>query len=270
MFPITGAKWKYMRTKLSPTFTMNKIKTMFPLIQKSANELHVILDKYNLIDLYDLSTRYTTDVICSFAFGIECNSLQNPKAEFRQAGLQLVTLNLFGSLRMASAIMTSEISKFFNICLFDPKNTQFFYKIVEETITYRENNNVKRNDLMDLLIRLKHNESIDDDNLSNREENKSNESDLNAGLTLNQIAAQVFLFYLAGFETSAVTLAFTMHHLAIDHQIQDKIRAEILEQIESCPNGELTYEALANLKYTEQAINGSKINFLAYISNQLK
>lgn len=259
MFPSIGAKWKYMRTKLSPTFTMNKIKAMFALLQKSANALHAILDKYDSIDITDLSTRYTTDVICSFAFGIECNSLHNPKDEFRQAGLKLVELSLFGSLRMASSIMAAEISKFFKISLFDPKNTHFFYNIVEETIAYREKNNIKRNDLMDLLIRLKHNENIDDDNLSNNEEDKSNDSNLNAGLTLNQIAAQVFLFYLAGFETSAVTLAFTMHHLAKDPQIQDKIRAEILEQIENCHNGELTYEALANLKYTEQVINGKSV-----------
>lgn len=36
---ITDEKWKYLRSKLSPTFTSGKIKQMFRLIQEVADEL---------------------------------------------------------------------------------------------------------------------------------------------------------------------------------------------------------------------------------------
>jgi cytochrome P450 family 6 len=52
-------------------------------------------------------------------------------------------------------------------------------KIVKDVVEYREKNNVKRNDFMDLLLNLKMKGAL---------ENK---------LTIEEIAAQVFVFFLA-------------------------------------------------------------------------
>lgn len=56
----------------------------------------------------------------------------------------------------------------------------FFLKVVEETVEYRRKNHIQRNDFLDILMKL----------------NETNASD--GGLTLNELAAQVFLFFLAG------------------------------------------------------------------------
>lgn len=52
-------------------------------------------------------------------------------------------------------------------------------QVVEETVKYREENNVKRNDFLDLLIELKNHGTLDSDKVGQ--------------LTLNEIAAQVIL-----------------------------------------------------------------------------
>lgn len=57
--------------------------------------------------------------------------------------------------------------------------SEFFMKIVKDVVEYREKNNVKRNDFMDLLLNLKMEGAL---------ENK---------LTIEEIAAQVFVFFLA-------------------------------------------------------------------------
>jgi len=44
----------------------------------------------------DLFTRYTNDVIATAAFGIECDSLSNPKNEFYKMGRDLTN---FGGVR---------------------------------------------------------------------------------------------------------------------------------------------------------------------------
>jgi cytochrome P450 family 9 len=38
------------------------------------------------VEMKDLFTRYTNDVIATAAFGIECDSLRNPKNEFYEMG----------------------------------------------------------------------------------------------------------------------------------------------------------------------------------------
>ena len=48
------------------------------------------------VEMKDLFTRYTNDVIATAAFGIECDSLSNPKNEFYEMG-RVVTN--FGGVR---------------------------------------------------------------------------------------------------------------------------------------------------------------------------
>lgn len=39
LFFLPGEEWKYLRTKLSPTFTSGKIKQLFPLVEKVGQDL---------------------------------------------------------------------------------------------------------------------------------------------------------------------------------------------------------------------------------------
>lgn len=88
---LSGDQWKDLRQKLTPTFSSGKLKTMFHTVLQCAEQLSstlaeecVCVDKP--VEMKDLAARYTTDVIGSCAFGIECNSLKNPEAQFRQIG----------------------------------------------------------------------------------------------------------------------------------------------------------------------------------------
>jgi cytochrome P450 family 9 len=48
------------------------------------------------VEMKDLFTRYTNDVIATSAFGIECDSLNNPKNEFYMMGKDVTN---FGGVR---------------------------------------------------------------------------------------------------------------------------------------------------------------------------
>lgn len=119
-------------------------------------------------------------------------------------------------------------------------------KVVTETVEFREKNNIDRNDFMDLLIKLK-NKGTDEAGLG--------------ALTLNEIAAQAFIFFLAGFETSSTTMAFFLYKLAANPDMQDRARQEargkLNEMVES-----LHYEAMIGMHCLDQIVNGSLINIL--------
>ncbi|GLV36698.1 Cytochrome P450 6a13 [Carabus blaptoides fortunei] len=80
-------------------------------------------------------------------------------------------------------------------------------------------------------------------------------------LTVDQIAAHCFLFFIAGFETTATTINFCMFELAANPNIQDKIRAEITSVLKKY-NGHMTYDAISELRYLDQVIYGMKLGLI--------
>lgn len=129
--------------------------------------------------------------------------------------------------------------KALGIKMMNPEEETFFLNMVGDTVEYRKKNNYVRNDFMQLLIDL-HNDNPD--------------------FTREQIAAQAFLFFVAGFETSSTTMSFALYELAVNGKIQEKAREEIQKVLEK-HNGELTYDALQDMKYLGQIIDGEYLEW---------
>jgi len=74
--------------------------------------------------------------------------------------------------------------------------------------------------------------------------------------TVEQAAAQAFLFFVAGFDTSSATMQFTLYELALQPDIQQKVQAEIDESRNS-NGGEITYEGLMQMNYLDRILSGT-------------
>ncbi|XP_019551619.2 probable cytochrome P450 6a17 [Aedes albopictus] len=242
-----GTKWKNLRAKLTPTFTSGKMKMMFPTITAVAEEFRKCMvnevDKGQEVEMKEFLARFTTDVIGNCAFGLECNSLVDPEAEFRRMGRKALTPSPMGFLRRILSVTFRDAARALGVRISDPDVADFFMNVVKSTIEYRERNKVQRNDFMDLLIKLKNAESVD-----------GNPSQLEA-LTFNEIAAQAFVFFIAGFETSSTAMTFCLYELAKNQELQDKARRNINEVL--AKHGSMTYEAVHEMRYIENCINES-------------
>lgn len=69
-----------------------------------------------------------------------------------------------------------------------------------------------------------------------------------------EAAAQAYVFFLAGFETSSTTATYCLYELAQHQAIQDKIRQEIDEMLKQ--HGGLTYNAVNEMIYLHKVVNG--------------
>jgi cytochrome P450 family 6 len=155
---LPGKRWRNLRVKLTPTFTSGKMKMMFQTLVDCGHELGTILDETasseEIIEIKDILARYSTDIISSCAFGIQCNCLKNPDAEFRQWGRKFFQSWKRSSFETLNTLIPSTISAL-KLNLFDPKVSKYFRNMVQDTVNYREKNNIQRNDFMQLLIQLK-------------------------------------------------------------------------------------------------------------------
>lgn len=192
LFNIDNPKWKPLRAKLTPTFTSGKMKMMFETVCEVSERLLKVLDAEssvavdNVIEIKDVSARFTTDVIGSCGFGLETNSLQDSKNEFRENMRKFFDEPKYSPAVLQLAMMFKGLARKLHFTSNDGKSSNFFRNVVESTVKYRETNHVSRNDFIHLLIQLKNNGALD------------GETTKTGLLTIDEVAAQAFIFVLAG------------------------------------------------------------------------
>lgn len=228
-------KWKPIRTKLTKAFTPAQIKQMFGSIKTLGDELvkglNEIIETNDNVEIRDLFSRFTTDVMGRVTIGIECNTLKG-RTQLREMAKKAMQPHL----KFYEYMLTTTFPKFSRWPLRirkHPKDvTDFFVNVVEQTIQHRRANNEERNDYMQLLI--------------------------DSGLTTNEIAALAFDLLSAGYSDSTSTLAYCLYELALQENkhIQNKARDEI-RSILKRESDELTYDALEQMSYIKQIINGN-------------
>lgn len=249
LFAIDGGPWRKLRSKLTSAFTSGKMKFMYPTMLEVAERFDGILSEKigtssQVLELNELLGRLTTDIIGTCAFGIECNSLTDPNSKFMSMGRKTFQTPRHSPIVSIFIEYAQNWSRKLGVKQISDDVSEFFTKLVSETVEYREKNNVHRNDFMDILIKLKNEDGT---------------------LTLNEMVAQSFLFFLAGFESSSTTLTFALYELAANPAIQKHAREQIETVLEK-HNGKLTYEAMMDMAYIDQIIKG----ILEFNSNSFK
>lgn len=104
--------------------------------------------------------RFSTDVISIVAFGFETNSLANPDAEFRKVGRMLFSTSFETIVRNALNALAPSLIGLFKVRSIKKENADFFYNVVNDTVRYREENGIQRNDFLDLLIKIKRGQNL--------------------------------------------------------------------------------------------------------------
>nr|WDY85975.1 cytochrome P450 6BW27 [Pagiophloeus tsushimanus] len=249
---LEGEKWRELRGKLTPTFTSGKMKMMFETLLEKTEGLEKLAASYAAkkepFAIKDVLCRFTTDIIASCAFGIDCNSLEDPDNIFRKYGKKVFEPNV--ARFWLTGIVPWKLLGYLGFKLAGYEVTNFFTNIVKETIKTREANEIFRKDFMHLLLQLK-NQGVTSDSAKVKGELNTKENQL---LSEDDIIAQCFIFFLAGFETSSSTMTFALLELGQNLDVQEKLRQEINKVLDK-HNGKITYEAVMEMHYLEKVIN---------------
>ncbi|XP_014234525.2 cytochrome P450 6k1-like [Trichogramma pretiosum] len=239
LFSIDNPEWKYLRVKLSPAFTSGKQKKLFELMVESAKNLNQYMAKKVGEGKIDMEVRrvcakYTTDVISSLTFGIRTNSFDEPEPEFFVRSRDIFKQDLRRTLNLFVAFFFPKLGDYLQ-ATFLGKHEEYFRKIFWESVNAREKSGFKRGDLIDFLVEL-----------------KNEPQDAQFRFDGDQLLAQSAIFFVAGLETSAITMTFTLMELARHPEIQKKVRDEIREKIGKAT---LTYDMISQMSYLQQVVS---------------
>ncbi|KAK7602693.1 hypothetical protein V9T40_006667 [Parthenolecanium corni] len=247
LITLCGEQWKSVRTKIVPTFSPNKLKGMLPMIEYCAQAFDSQLREKALtgesFDAKETSARFTLDVIGCCMLGLRFNSLDDQDSEYRNIGKMLINPGIKGILLQVLRFSYPKLLEYFNISELPTPLLPFFTKLLKQSEEFRKHESTKRNDMMQLFLDIR-----------DQEEQINDTDDSGISFNDNVILSNVFLFYVAGVETTAAAISFCLYELALNPDVQNKLRQEVRTVLKA-NGGELTYETLKQLKYLDMVIS---------------
>ncbi|PVD38785.1 hypothetical protein C0Q70_01408 [Pomacea canaliculata] len=267
LFLENGHQWRRSRSLLTPAFSSGKLKQMMNIMTTSADMLVENLSsrcrgREGTVDMYSAFQSLSLDVIGRCAFGLQTRAQTDPNDEF------LITINSCqkvldntgmsiheGSVSFSTTVAVPFLSTFIfalkNMVVFFGMNPVVWLRLrLREVIRIRKemgpNNRIT--DLVQLMLfpptHRSHVEGTGD-------EDASHEDKLHAKMTEREVVAQSLTFLLAGYETTSAVLALLSHLLAHNPHVQ----ARLLQEIDSLPNKEVTYQTVQKMEYFDMVFD---------------
>ncbi|XP_013192037.1 cytochrome P450 6B7 [Amyelois transitella] len=251
LFFADGDLWRLLRQRMTPAFSSGKLKSMFPLIVDCADRLQKRALKAaasgDALDARDLMARYTTDFIGACGFGLNVDSLGDDESEFRKLGNKIFTITPSRALTSIFKILFPDIFK--NFKFLGQELEDSILAVVNMIQKERGNKPCGRNDFIDMMMELKQKGKIVVESMERFNADGSPEM---AELELDDIllAAQAFIFFAAGFETSSSATSFTLHQLAYNQSVQKKVQEDI-DRVLAKYDNKLSYDAIKEMTYLQ-------------------
>ncbi|PAA59373.1 hypothetical protein BOX15_Mlig034582g1 [Macrostomum lignano] len=249
---LRGQEWRRVRNLMTPCFTSGRLRAMFPLIEDSARDLVAQLSRYIEQGNHDGAvfqpkkdfSNYTMDAIARTLFAIQINTHADPNNPFKVNAEMVFNVSLRSPKLILLLMMpkiVGPIYKFFNVNLLPQSCMDFFINSIRENLKIRRQSpdSSKFNDfLASCITAVDQTETIHDKQVK--------------GLSEDEVVAQCFTFFLAGFETTANAMTFVAYLLALHPESQTRCFKEAQAAASS---GKLDYEGVQELKYIGQCID---------------
>ncbi|CAF4117159.1 unnamed protein product [Rotaria sp. Silwood2] len=264
LFIASSHQWHRQRLVINPTFSAAKLKLMTTLVNECIEafmkKLSEKCEEKKEFNIYLIYKRLTMDVICRCAFGVNTNMQTDIDNEYMHKAEILTQENLekHPLIRLSylmpwlipilSYIVIGQ-AMFMQVLHRWKKNVEelprfWFTNRLRHVVSARASlDETKRHiDLLRLMLDAVTSNEIKDDN---------NTDTIPKKLQYEEVISNVFLFMIAGYETTSTALTYCTYILATHANVQEKLRAEIDE----CQDkNESDYDRVHNMIYLDSFI----------------
>ncbi|XP_039435841.1 probable cytochrome P450 6a20 [Culex pipiens pallens] len=228
LFNLSGDRWNKIHNIIAPLFGENNLKTMFSMLLTSGNHLSDQLgDKVEVgkeIEIKNWLKQYIPDLMAKSYLGVD---------------IQLKTISRQEKFKGFLMNYMSKLARILRISEFKPEVSKHFLKLISAETESRSKNNIRKDDLLDMLIQQ-------------WDPNESKEGQL----AFNELAAQAFGSYYAGLETYPALLTWTLFELSNAQVMQKKARQHVKTALAKF-NGEICFDSISAMTYLDQIVKES-------------
>uniref|UniRef100_A0A2H1V738 unspecific monooxygenase n=1 Tax=Spodoptera frugiperda TaxID=7108 RepID=A0A2H1V738_SPOFR len=241
LFTVNDPTWSFLRRRLTVLFTAARLRSLNSLLSAKSNDLveRIRDDMFNedSLNLRVLCSDFTTDVIGEAAFGLTSESVKTGDSLMRRITKEFVKFNLHRGLCWSSIFFFPEMVDVFRFSLFPKDSLETLRHIFRTIINQRggyEKEVKECRDLLDALLKMRQ-EAAEDNEFPEISE--------------DLLLAQAAIFLLGGFDTSGVTLTWTLYELAWNPQCQERLYQELMDAKQKNGGKDLDASSLAELTY---------------------
>lgn len=170
--------------------------------------------------------RFCVDLIATCMYGIEVNSFKDPENEFYQVSSRI---NIFRSISSSIKVVCNHLMPSLKVKLVDDKTLDYFHDLVMVTMKMREDKQIVRNDMIQLLMHAKKNKlTYDDDGVTESfaavDEFEIGRQGTKRVWDDDDLIGQGYIFFLGGMKRflipSSVLTAFTCFKVLTPSRLQ--------------------------------------------------
>lgn len=234
-----GDQWKNTRTKLSRAFTPSQLKIMFQDIVKCVTELGDDIKTSEDVELIDLFAQFDLKVSGKCILGLDSSVLNNPSSKYNFVFKDLLKPTLKSKSKQIFQFLFPQYSKFVETKNVSTDIYNFLETVVKNEVQISRTE--KRPNFLNLITNM-------------YSEQKSNTEDINdVNITKSVILSNICLFLTTGYESTSHTIASLLYELALNPDIQDKLRQEVEKEF-----SQNSYRTITKLQYLDQVIAESQ------------
>ncbi|HEU0222092.1 MAG TPA: cytochrome P450 [Paracoccaceae bacterium] len=208
LFLAEGADWRWQRRAAAPVFSHRHLVDLAPVMQEAArlSAERIARAAGGVADLYQEMVAVTFDIICNVTLA-GGGSLERD-AVHRAINSYILTVGRISILDLLGApgwVPRPET-------MFRRNSASNLHRLADQVVTERLAKGADKPDLLDLLI-----QSVDPETARR--------------MNPRELRDNLLAFIVAGHETTALALAWSLYLLAFDPAAQERARAEMLEAL---------------------------------------
>uniref|UniRef100_A0A8R1DUJ9 Cytochrome P450 n=1 Tax=Caenorhabditis japonica TaxID=281687 RepID=A0A8R1DUJ9_CAEJA len=255
LFSSRGARWKRLRSLASPGFSVKALKMVHDVMEDSVINMVDLMAKHedgNAFNIHEYFQEFTYDVISRLAMG-------QPNSElFNNEGVE-ITKKIFSrshrSVPWYLSVLFPNYQYYIKKLFWNHENVkggnvgkmfQFCEQSVYNRIKEREENarlgiENPESDFMDMFLNY-YSDQVEDVEFGSQIEKK---------VTAEDVIGSCFVFLLAGFDTTANSLAYAAYLLAKNPEKMKLVQEEIDSIV---TGGNISYDDIGKMRYLEAVI----------------
>lgn len=154
-----GEQWNVLRRRITPVFTSSKLRSMHEGLIDCCDLLSGVMDKFvrshQPFDTKVTMAKFTMDVIGRCAFGLNVNSLEDPRCEFRKMGEAVFNPTFIGRMRFVVRLLCPELLRLLRWKALAKDVEDFFVNLVKDLIRDRTFGQTEKRDFIQLMVNLR-------------------------------------------------------------------------------------------------------------------